>query len=75
MIRVLFSGEVEDVHGNKINNGVKNGSHFITAFGGITDLFFEVLNCVFYLVKHTSQHWHLAVCNLLAMVLFHQKSF
>lgn len=41
MIRVLFSGEVEDVHGNKINNGVKNGSHFITAFGGITDLFLK----------------------------------
>lgn len=57
MIRVLSSGEVEDVHGNKINNGEKkNGSCFIIAFHDNTDLFFEVLNCAFYLVKHISQH-------------------
>lgn len=41
MIRVLSSGEVKDVHGNKINNGVKNGSCFITAFHDNTDPFLK----------------------------------
>lgn len=41
MIRVLSSGEVEDVHGNKINNGEKNGSRFITVFHDNTDLFLK----------------------------------